>query len=280
MRIWVTRTTPGNARTAASLEDLGHAVLNTPVLEIRVLESDRLRHVPDGIVFTSSNGVRHHPPCPELFHIPVFAVGARTAEAALAAGYADVRSADGDIVDLQRMILSELPPPARLVHFGARQVAGDLKGFLRPFGYLVERRAVYASEPVAVRWLLEIRRELPSIDGILVHSPRAAERVARVLAGTGWTGRVWCISEACAFKLAGLTGIRMHFASRPTEAALLEMVRLDGVVRMPARASMRVVAAGAGRSIHLAPDVPANDNSDPPDGGVDGEPGEEPPPAA
>ena len=280
MRIWVTRTTPGNAGTAATLEYLGHTVLNAPVLEVRALESDPLRDAPDAIVFTSSNGVRHHPPCPELFHIPVFAVGDRTAQAALAAGYADVRSADGDIVDLQRVILSQLPPPARLVHFGACEVAGDLKGFLRRFGYLVERRAVYASQPVAVRWLLDIRKELPSIDGILVHSPRAAERVARVLARTGWCGRVWCISEACALNLAGVAGIEMHFASRPTEAALIEMVRQNGVVRMPARAAMRAVAARAGRSIHLAVAVPANDNGDSSDWNAGGGPGDDPPPAA
>ncbi|RYZ15349.1 MAG: uroporphyrinogen-III synthase, partial [Myxococcaceae bacterium] len=147
MRIWVTRTAPENASTAASLEDLGHAVLNAPVLEVRALESDPLRDAPDAIVFTSSNGVRHHPVCSSLFHIPVFAVGTRTAEAARAAGYVDVRCADGDIVDVQRKVLAELPPPARLVHFGAREVAGDLKGFLRRFGYLVERRAVYAAQP-------------------------------------------------------------------------------------------------------------------------------------
>lgn len=280
MRIWVTRTTPGNAATAALLEDLGHTVLNAPVLEVRAVESDPLRGAPDAIVFTSSNGVRHHPPRPELFHVPVFAVGDKTAEAASAAGYADVRSADGDIVDLQRMILSELPAPARLVHFGAREVAGDLKGFLRRFGYLVERRVVYTSHPVAVRWLLDIRKELPSIDGILVHSPRAADRVARVLAGTGWTGRVWCISEACVLKLVGVAGIEMHFASRPTEAALIEMVRQNGVVRMPARASMRAVAAGEGRSMHLAPDIPANDNGDPSGSDAGADPSDEPPPAA
>lgn len=133
---------------------------------------------------------------------------------------------------------------------------------------------------MAVRWLLDIRKELPSIDGILVHSPRAAERVARVLAGTGWRGRVWCISEACALKLAGVSGIQMHFASRPTEAALIEMVRQNGVVRMPARASMRVVAAGEGRSIHLASEVPANDNGHPSDVDAGDGPGGEPPPAA
>ncbi|RYY26712.1 MAG: uroporphyrinogen-III synthase [Sphingomonadales bacterium] len=279
MRIWVTRTAPENAGTAASLEDLGHTALNAPVLEVRALECDPLRDTPDAIVFTSSNGVRHHPACSSLFHIPVFAVGIRTAEAALAAGYVDVRSADGDIVDLQRKVLAELPPPARLVHFGAREVAGNLKGFLRRFGYLVERRAVYAAQPVAIRWLLDIRTELPSIHGILVHSPRAAERVARVLAGTGWCGRVWCISEACALKLSGVAGIEIHFASRPTEAAVMEMVRQNGVVRMPARASMRVVAAGAGRPVHLAPDVPANDNGTPSDWDAGG-PGDEPPPAA
>lgn len=282
MRIWVTRTAPGNQITATRLQKLGHEVVNVPVLDVRSIETEPLHTLPDAIVFTSGNGVRHHPLTPELLDVPVFTVGSATGEIAAQAGYRDIRSAQGDIVDLQRLILDQLPPPSRLVHFGGRDVAGDMTRFMRRFGYLVDRRIVYAAEAVAVRWLLEVRSDLSSIDGIVVHSPRAAQRVARLLSGTRWQGKVWCISQACALKLTGIPGLSLHYAACPSDAALVEMVRQDGVIWMPARASMRVVAAGTGRPSHLGALQPVNDNEAPCSGypGKDDDYGKDPPPAA
>lgn len=278
MRIWVTRTEPDNSGTAERLKALGHEVVSVPVLGVRAFSTEPPELLPDAIVFTSVNGVRHHPNRAHLASLPVFTVGHATARAARAAGYIDVRSASGDVRDLQRLILKDLAPPARLVHFGAREVAGDLKGFLRRFGYLVERRIVYTAQAVAIRWLLEVRTGLSSIDGILVHSPRAAERVARVLAGTSWRGKIWCLSEACALRLTDVPGVQLHFTSRPDEAALIEMVRQANVIRMPCPASLRVVSAGTGRALHSDPWQPANDNPDRPDD--DDGPETDPPPAA
>lgn len=278
MRIWVTRTAPENGATARRLQALGHDVVSVPVLDVRAVDSEPLRAMPDAIVFTSGNGVRHHPLRPEMLDIPVFTVGDRTAEAASEAGYRNIRSADGNIADLQRLILSELPP-CRLVHFGGRDTAGDLKGFLGLFGYRVDRRIVYAAHAVAIRWLLEVRTALPTIDGIVVHSPRAGERVARLLSGTGWTGKIWCISEACALRLSGVPGVQIRFAARPDEAALIELVRRNEVIRMPARVSMRVAAEGGRRPIRLNRRPPANDNGGPSSGGG-GSGGDDRPPAA
>lgn len=278
MRIWVTRTAPENSATAERLQALGHDVVSVPVLDVRAVESEPLCATPDAIVFTSGNGVRHHPIRPEMLDIPVFTVGGRTAEAASEAGYRNVRSAEGNIADLQKLILGELPP-CRLVHFGARDAAGELKGFLGLFGYRVDRRIVYAAHAVAIRWLLEVRTALPTIDGIVVHSPRAGERVARLLSGTGWTGKIWCISEACALRLAGVPGVQIRFAARPDERALIELVRRNEVIHMAARVSMRVAAAGGRRPIRLNRRPPANDNGGPSSGGG-GSGGDDRPPAA
>ncbi|MDK2768339.1 MAG: uroporphyrinogen-III synthase [Sphingomonas sp.] len=274
----MTRTEPDNRSTATRLKALGHDVVSVPVLGVRPFSTEQPELLPDAIVFTSMNGVRHHPIRAEYKTLPVFAVGNATAGAARDAGYSDVRSASGDVRDLQRLILNDLAPPARIVHFGARETAGDLKGFLRRFGYLVERRIVYTAQAVAIRWLLQVRTELPSIDGILVHSPRAAERVARVLAGTSWRGNVWCLSEACALRLTDVPGIQLHFTSRPDEAALIEMVRQDRVIRMPCRASLRAVSAATRQAFAAGPWQPANDNPDFPDD--DDGPETDPPPAA
>lgn len=243
MRIWLTRTEPDNRTTAVRLADLGHEVLLEPVTRVRAVASELPSRLPDAIVFTSRHGVRHHPRDPELLAAPVFAVGDRTAESARAAGYVDVRSADGDVGDLQQLIAAHLTMPSRILHVAGRDVAGDLTGFLRTFGHLVERLVVYVAQPVALRWLVRIRRRLDSIDGIMVHSPREAERVARLLRGTTWRGTVWCISEACARRLGGLPLARIICASRPNDAAMIELVRRHAILRLPSRHSLRSPAA-------------------------------------
>jgi uroporphyrinogen-III synthase len=283
MRIWVTRTAPDNGATAARLETLGHEAIAVPVLQVRAIEGDAPRGFA-AIVFSSANGVRHHPLCDAWLDLPVFTVGDRTADAAIEAGYRNVRSADGDVADLQRLIMESLPP-SRIVHFGARETAGDLAGFLGRFGFVVDRHIVYATEPVPLPRLVPLRQSLSRIDGIMIHSPRAADRVAKLLAGADWQGRIWCISEACAVRLAGLTGARLYFAAWPTETAMIEMIRQHRVVRMPARTRMRIVApppqnARLSRPVRL----PANDNplslAHAHGGITPGDPENDPPPAA
>lgn len=224
MRIWVTRTAPDDVSTATRLRVRGHAVVRAPVLDVRELDAGPVLCAPDAIAFTSLNGVRHHPADDALFGTPAFAVGRRTARAAADAGYREVRSADGDVVALQRLMEASLPPSARIVHFCGLHTAGDIKGNLERRGHRVDRRVVYEAKAMPPGWLHAVRCILPSIDGVMVHSPRAARQVAATLAGTNWTGALWCISRACADELSGLPGVDVGIASRPTEDALMALL--------------------------------------------------------
>lgn len=161
-------------------------------------------------------------------HLSVFAVGDRTADGVLDVGYRNVRSTNGDIRDLQTLIVDALPPRrCRIVHFGAREAAGDLKGHLQRFGYLVDRRVVYVAGAVGKHRLVKVMTDLPSINAIMVYSPRAAERVATLLSETDWSGKIWCISEACAHKLANVRYVEIHVAPKPTELAMMDLVAQD-----------------------------------------------------
>ncbi|MES1972900.1 MAG: uroporphyrinogen-III synthase [Pseudomonadota bacterium] len=239
MRIWVTRTAPDNISTAMRLEALGHETVRAPVLEVRPIVSDMPAGSIDAIVFTSRNGVRHHPRSPDHFDVPIFTVGDRTAIAARQAGYRDVRSAAGDVRRLQHLIMTELRTPALIAYFGARDTAGDLKGALERCGHRLERRTVYAALPA--RTLEGIRGDLASIDAIVVHSPRGARRVVKVLFRTGWHGVIWCISEACAMRLTDLPHLEIHYARRPDEEALINLVRHHQIGLLPRRSALRLV---------------------------------------
>ncbi|MBT2187197.1 uroporphyrinogen-III synthase [Sphingobium nicotianae] len=258
MRIWITRTAPDNGLTARHLERMGHDVIRAPVLEIRRVPSSVPR-APAAIAFSSVNGVRHHPAQADLFRLPVFAVGDRTAEVAQQAGYHQVFSANGAVEDLQRLILQKISA-ARIVHFCAREAAGNLTVFLKRCGYLAERSIVYAAEPVPLRALVEVRRALSQIDGIMVHSPRAAERVARVLKGLQWNGTIWCISKACMNKFSDVPGIALFAARQPTEASMMELVRDQPTCQAVRQvASIARVPWSSVRTAHSRR-PPANDN--------------------
>jgi len=242
MRIWVTRTAPGNEATALRLRALGHEPICVPVLEVRRMRCAAMPAGVDAIVFTSRNGVGSLPALAEHLDVPVFTVGDGTAEAAREAGYRAVRSAEGDVSDLQALVAASLSAPASIVHFCARHTAGDLKGFLEKLGHQVTRRIVYssvpASSPEGVGSVL-----LPMVGGIVVHSPRGAENVARALESTRWSGAIWCISEACAVHFAAIPDLEIHVAARPSEKALIELVREHRVRRLAVRTSLRIVGA-------------------------------------
>lgn len=216
-RVWVTRAEPGAARTADRLTALGFTPLVVPLLTLAPLPG-ALDAAPDTtavavLALTSPNGVEAFAPLiPRFRDHPVFAVGDATAEAARAAGFADVRSASGDIHALARLIAAEAPPGPLLVP-GAREPAGDLPALLpdRP----VQRLPVYAA--------FETHAPAPAtFDAVMLHSPRAARALAADLPRAASSGRIAiCISEAAATPLHPFDFAEIRIAAAPDEPAML-----------------------------------------------------------
>lgn len=216
-RVWVTRAEPGAARTADRLRALGFTPIVAPLLTLAPLPGALdAAPSPDAVAvlaLTSPNGVEAFAPLiPRFRHHPVFAVGDATAEAARAAGFADVRSASGDIHALARLIAAEAPPGPLLAP-GAREPAGDLPALLP--GRPVQRLPVYAA--------FETHGPAPEpFDAVMLHSPRAARALAADLARPASTGRVAiCISDAAAAPLRPFDFAEIRIADAPDEAAML-----------------------------------------------------------
>lgn len=192
---------------------MGYEPLVAPLLTIRPLSPP----APDlegvtGLVFTSRNGVEAFADLSEGGRaLPVFTVGAATAEAARARGFATVRSADGALPDLARLLVAEAPRGGRLLALGAAEPAGDLAA-LTPGVATVERVAVYeAVETDAAA--------PPGFDAALIHSPRAGRALAA--RGPFAGGVAVAISPAAAEALGQDRGLEIHVAARPDEQALL-----------------------------------------------------------
>ena len=218
-RVWITRAQPGAARTAARLTALGFTPVVAPLLTIRALP-EALSQAPDlttvaALAFTSPNGVEAFAalvPAPLLRDRPVFAVGDATAEAAREAGFADARSAAGDVHDLARLIAAT-PVDGLILAPGAREPAGDLPALLPD--HAVQRLPVYAAE--------ETDAAVPAdFDAVLLHSPRAARALAAILIPDAAQNRLAvCISAAAAAPLHAFSFAETRTASAPDETSML-----------------------------------------------------------
>jgi uroporphyrinogen-III synthase len=216
-RVWITRAQPGAARTAARLTALGFEPVVAPLLTIRPLP-DALNAAPDfatvvALAFTSPNGVTAFAALtPDLRDRPVFAVGDATAEAARAAGFAEARSASGDIHALARLI-SVSAIDGLILAPGAREPAGDLPALLP--GRDIRRLPVYAAE--------ETDAAAPAdFDAVLLHSPRAARAFASIATPEIAANRLAvCISAAAAAPLTGFSFAEIRTADAPDENSVL-----------------------------------------------------------
>lgn len=230
MRLWVTRTQPAAEATAGRLRALGHGPVVSPLLTIRRLRPALNLTEIGALVFTSLNGVAAFAAREAGRGWPVFAVGDATAEAARQAGFRMVRSAAGDVHALAALIIRAHDRRAGPVLIaGAREPAGDLTGALVAGGVDARSAALYAALDAPGRRGLEALRA-GRLDGVLIHSPRAAHRLAALahadaaLAAPLASLSVFCISQAAAAPLRALGPHRLAVAAAPDETALLSLL--------------------------------------------------------
>ena len=180
MRLVVTRPEPEASRTAELLRARGHAVVVAPLLRVELIAEADLGAGPwGGVVITSATALRaiaEHPRKPELVVQPLFAVGRRSAEAAQAAGFADVRSADGDVSDLARLVAARAGRGRPLLYLAGEDRAADLATMLGLEGIALATVEVYRT--VAELGLPDVLRDAltaDAVDGVLHYSRRSAD---------------------------------------------------------------------------------------------------------
>lgn len=162
------RPEPGASATAERAARAGWEVVKAPLFTVAACAWD----APDpsgfdALILTSANAARHAGPALAAYwRLPVYAVGAATAAAACEAGFPDVRAGDKDAAAL--LALAAEGGARRLLHLAGR----DRRAAGHP-GLLIERRIVYAANPVA-KLPSSAGEALPRGPIALLHSPRAA----------------------------------------------------------------------------------------------------------
>ena len=224
-KIWITRAQPGADSTAERVRALGHEAIIAPLLAVRALQDVQvdLRGVA-ALAFTSANGVRAFSDLSAERSLRVFAVGAATAQAARAAGFRLVLSADGDVDALAEGIgLRRGELRGAVLHPGAAEPAGDLAGTLEKHGVEARRLILYETAPVKLE--ADAARQLLQADAALLHSPRAAQVLAGLLkVYPAPKLRALGLSKAVVKPLARTPLAAKVFPPMPLEGALLNLI--------------------------------------------------------
>jgi uroporphyrinogen-III synthase len=224
-KIWITRAQPAAEITAERVRALGHEAIVAPLLAVKPLAdvSVDLAGVA-ALAFTSANGVRAFADLSGERSLRVFAVGAATAQAARAAGFRLVLSADGDVEALAEGIAKRRSELRGVVlHPGAAEPAGDLVGALEAQGLRARRLVLYETTPVSLA--SDAADRLVQADAVLLHSPKAAEVLAGVLkAHPAPNLRALGLSKAVVKPLARAKVAAKAFPPMPLEAALLNLI--------------------------------------------------------
>lgn len=226
MKLLVTRPEPDAARTAAALRGRGHEVLVAPMLHVEAVDFALADASYQAVVLTSANAARAvagHRHGERLASLPAFTVGRHTADAARAAGFRSVQSADGDQSDLAALLRARFSAEAALLYLAGEDRAGDLSASGVRLHTVVAYRAVKAERfPPAVEAALGQH----ALDGVLHFSRRSAEAYLDCAAHMqdALAPLHFCLSPAVSEPLvaAGAAGIRI--AARPDEAALLALL--------------------------------------------------------
>lgn len=172
------RPQPGAEATAARAEALGFTAIVAPLFTLAPVAwdaPDPTGH--DALMLTSAAAVRHAGPALARYRtLPVYAVGAATAQAARDAGFGDVFAGAGDAYALAALMTQD--GIAHPLHLCGREHRAPRASFP------IARRIVYAADPVD-RLPPQIPPALAAGAIALLHSPRAAATFAALLAQAG-----------------------------------------------------------------------------------------------
>jgi uroporphyrinogen-III synthase len=171
------------------------------------------------LLFTSAAGVRRFANESTARNVPVLAVGDATAMRAKEFGFADVRSAEGDVNALVTLAQAACKPGrGKLLHISAQHTMGDLARALRSHDLEVERRVAY---------VMRMANGLPphyreKLDVILFHSGRAARVFAQYGAPNAERTVAACLSEQVAEPISTAKWRKLIVSPAPREDALLK----------------------------------------------------------
>ncbi len=235
MRILVTRPAPECALTAQKLRDLGHEAVEMPLLQVRFLTPDLTDLASlDAVAVTSGRALTALAKLGEFSaflsrfrDLPIFCVGGKTADRARALGFRNLRSADGNVEALSKLILS-CEDVQSVLYVAAEDRSGDLEGELSRAGRRCEVVEVYRTELVESlpeKIISDLAQD--RFDAVLIYSARTATALRSCLSSLNipMGARVLALSPKAGQPLSDL--VNVEIAAHPDEASLFKLLLSD-----------------------------------------------------
>lgn len=174
--VLVLRPEPGNTETVERLAALGFPTVAAPLFTIEPVDwSPPDPDAFDAVLLTSANAARHGGAGLSRFcHMPTYAVGPATADAAKRAGFLSVRTGGGDAAATIPMLVAD--GHRHVLHPGGAQ-----RRAFDPLGLSIAAVPVYRSRPTDAADALVARIAAAGATVALIHSPRAGERFAQLV---------------------------------------------------------------------------------------------------
>ena len=232
MRILVTRAEEAASRTGTRLAEAGHDVIRAPLLAITPLNFVWPRGPFDVLLATSGNAFAGLTEPGPFKALPLYTVGARTAEIARASGFTQAEMHGQNAEELAAYLIANVPVSARFLYLAGTDRRPQLEATLRKAGRHITTVETYSAGPgpdLPPEALAALKDGRPLT--ILHFSPRSArlflERVAAL--GLNPAQPAWHhvgLSEAVATALRE-HGCTVDVARTPDEDTLLALIADD-----------------------------------------------------
>lgn len=217
---------------ARDVRALGLTPLVEPMLGIVPVDFEMpdLKNYP-ALIFTSANGVRVFGCPPEAADMPVFAVGAHTADEVRKHGYQKIFTAGGDANDLAALINKKIIGSVRILHIRGEHTAVDLGDIVRHDSISVDSVVVYTARsedhfsPVCRDAIAK-----GTAGAVTFFSRRTAENFVRLIEKEGLSAnlsgiKALCLSPSVLECVQGTSWAGAYSARQPEKAAMLDLLK-------------------------------------------------------
>ena len=177
MHILLTRPLEDCSEMILKFKSLGHKVSHLPLIKINKLNYDEVNFSNyKGIIFTSANAIKFLEISQIDKNILCFCVGDATEKKARSAGFQNVVAAEGNVKNLQELILQNFDKKdGALVYVSGELVSFDLDQELLKEGYNIQRVINYQAnhnQKFDEKFVEKLRQSMPDI--VYVYSQNSA----------------------------------------------------------------------------------------------------------
>lgn len=231
MRLLLTRPLQESQAFESLLKGLNIEIAIEPMLEVQMNPNFVWSYAEEIQAFlVTSQNVFFHPNIKEVpKHIPLYAVGDKTAERAYQSGFSKVICGHQNARSLETLVLQTAKfNKGSIIYLSGDVIRYDFESSFKEKGFIYERFIIYYVTPVSFL-TPEVQADIynQQFSMICFFSPRTAENFIKILSPYTNYKKILaiCISEAVADKLVHTQWRNIRVASTASNDGMLEQIR-------------------------------------------------------